>query len=88
MLLELTFDESMNLIQPILICLIFALTIYLMFSLDKKFPLSPEKWFFMMLTFLFSLIFSSLSIGVYGVPFTPYLQLFYIIFQLSFFIKT
>ena len=50
--------------------------------------LKIENWLIILVIFLFSLIIGALSFSMGDIPFTPYFQMFFIIFQLIIFVIT
>ena len=59
------------------ICLILVLLIYLMLYLYVKI----EEFEPMLIVFLFSLIIGTTSLSVIDIPFTPWFQIFFMLFQ-------
>lgn len=59
------------------ICLILVLLIYLMLYLYLK----TEDFEPMLIIFLFSLVIGTMSLSVIDIPFTPWFQIFFMLFQ-------
>ena len=68
--------------RPFLSIFILIVLMVLMIGMYKYFRI----WWIILVVFLFSLIIGGLSISVGDIPFSPYFQIFFIIFQSVFFI--
>ena len=68
--------------RPFLSVFILIVLMVLMIGMYKYFRI----WWIILVVFLFSLIIGGLSISVGDIPFSPYFQIFFIIFQSVFFI--
>lgn len=77
MLLQLDFLESIDILLPILS---FFLMIFLMLIMLYLF-LKYRIWYLILVIELFSLIIGINALGVEGIPFTPYFQILFLIFQ-------
>ena len=62
-----------------------TITLVLLMGAMVLFYLKFKVWLVMLVILLFSFIFGVTSIGIYGFPFTPYFQIFFLIFQCNFF---
>lgn len=52
------------------------------------FYLKKRNWIIILIIFLFSLIFGVMSLSAVDIPFTPYAQIFFLLFQSIFFTLT
>ncbi|MGB5911851.1 MAG: hypothetical protein WBH31_11710 [Promethearchaeia archaeon] len=76
--------EMFDALQPILTFLIIIVLMAVMLIVFLKI----ENWMVCLVILLFSLIIGILSISMGDIPFTPYFQIFFIVFQSVIFLIT
>lgn len=84
MLLQLDTIDMFEIIEPILAFFIIAILMLIMVVIYIKI----RNFLVITVIFLFSLIIGAISISIGNITFTPYIQIFFIMFQLSIFIIT
>lgn len=84
MLLQIERVDMFEIIQPILTVFILLILMLIMVIIYIKI----KNLLVIIVIFLFSLIIGMTSLTIEAIPFTPYIQIFFMLFQMSIFIIT
>jgi hypothetical protein len=71
-----SYDFGLPLLSLMILLFMLLLMVYFFYKVKKFLPC--------LLVYMFSLIFGLISIGEYNIPFTPWLQIFFLCFQSMF----
>ena len=84
MINEMEFLDWNTIFAPFLALFVLIIFITLMILAYYKFRI----FLVILIIYLFSIVIGVMSIGINDIPFTPYLQIFFLVFQSIFFIIT